>query len=262
MSLGSWASWSSFAGNLVGRLVSPARCAACDARVAWIAAFCPACASTAQRAAENGAGRSVPLVAAFVYGGAIARTIARLKYERRPDLSRPLGDLLWRAVKPHAPAFALRVVVPVPLHPSRLAERGYNQSALVARPVAQRLGAPFWPMALVRVRDTPRQASLDRACRLTNVRGAFEVRQRERVRGRDILLVDDVCTTGATLDACSIAMRDAGVRSVAYAVVARSDWPQDQGAQQNVVALPASMVTLPVGPESATPEHAEAPVGR
>jgi ComF family protein len=193
-----------------------------------------------------------------VYGGAVARTIARLKYERRPDLSRPLADLLWRATEPRAQFLASHAVVPVPLHPSRLAERGYNQSALLARPLARRLGVPFWPLALARVRDTPGQASLDRAARLTNVRGAFKVRQREHVSGRDILLVDDVCTTGATLDACTAALRESGARSVACAVVARSDRHQDQGAQQNVVALPASMFTLPVEPESAT-EQVEIP---
>jgi ComF family protein len=179
----------------------------------------------------------------------MARTIARMKYERRPDLSRPLSDLLWRAIERRAKVLGACVVVPVPLHPSRLAERGFNQSALLARPVARRLSAPFCPVAVARVRDTPRQAALDRRARLANLSGAFRVRQPERVRGRDVLLIDDVCTTGATLVACARALREAGVRSVVCSVVARSE---THGAQQNVVALPASIVTLPVGPESAT----------
>ena len=158
--------------------------------------------------------------AAFVYGGAVARAIGRMKYEDRPDLARPLADLLWRAVEPVADALRGAVVVPVPLHADRLAERGFNQSALLARHVARRLGARFGPLALARTRGTLQQASLEREARVANVAGAFVVRDRALVCGRSVLVVDDVQTTGATLDACASALVAAGASSVARAVVA------------------------------------------
>jgi ComF family protein len=216
----------SMAGEWVASLIAPPRCAACDESVPLLTAFCSACASTIERAARA-RGDSF---AAFVYGGAVARAITRFKYERRPDLARPLADLLWRALEPHAPALRGAVVVPVPLHPSRLAERGFNQSSLVARRVAQRLGAVVLPLALERVRDTPRQAALDRGARIANVNGAFRARQPQRLVRKTVLLIDDVCTTGATIDACQRALVDGGASCVARAYIAhvRPDEPQSR----------------------------------
>jgi ComF family protein len=206
----------SFAVELLASVVAPPRCAACDVHVPILAVFCAACASTVEVA-----GDAVPSrFAAFAYGGAVARAIARLKYERRADLARPLGDLLRRSLEPHAPTLRCAVVVPVPLHPSRLAERGFNQSALIGRRVALGLDAAFAPLALARIRNTPQQAALDRQGRIANVAGAFRIRQRERVRERAVLLVDDVRTTGATVDACAGVLMAAGAASVVCAVVA------------------------------------------
>jgi ComF family protein len=204
--------------DAIAAILAPPRCAACDTGVARLAVFCPACASTVEPA-SSGRGEAF---AAFVYGGAMARAIVRLKYEARPDLARPLGDLLFRALAFRAPSLKGAVVVPVPLHPSRLAERGFNQSALFARRLARHLDAPFAPRVLARGRDTPQQANLHRGARLANVAGAFLARQPQRVQARTVLLVDDVCTTGATLEACSSALVDAGARSVVTAVLARA----------------------------------------
>ena len=217
--LGSAVSAVATAGELLGRLVSPARCAACDSEVTPRVVFCGGCAATVEVVcAESGA----QSMAAFVYGGAIAQAIALFKYEARPDLARPLADLLWRAVEPHAAFHTGALVVPVPLHPARLAERGYNQSALLAGRIARRLGSPWNPLALLRTRDTPQQASLGRVDRLANVGDAFLVRKASRVRGARVLLVDDVTTTGATLRACEAALTQAGAASVACAVLARA----------------------------------------
>lgn len=158
-------------------------------------------------------------IAVFEYGGAMATAIGRLKYGDRADL----GTRLGRTMLPAAERLLGRVdvVVPVPLHPRRLAERGYNQAALLSRPVTRALGARSAPRALVRQRDTPRQALLGRAERLVNVRQAFAVSDRASIQGARVLLVDDVRTTGATLDACAMALEAAGARDVLELVLAR-----------------------------------------
>jgi ComF family protein len=209
----------SLALDLLASLLPPPRCVACDAAVPRLATLCAPCRSTVERVPPDD---DPSATAAFVYGGAIAEAITRMKYRARPDIARPLGDLLWRALEPRGRQLRGCLVVPVALHPGRLSERGFNQSALIARRVARHLQAPFAPMALARARDTPRQATLDRDTRQSNVAGAFRVRQPERVRGCAVLLVDDVRTTGATLGACVDVLLAAGALSVRTAVVARA----------------------------------------
>jgi ComF family protein len=193
--------------------LAPARCAACDARVKILAAFCPSCAATTEAAPAG-------TPAALLYAGAASQAIVALKYGSRPDLARPLGDLLWRSIEPRARSWRGAVVVPVPLHPTRLADRGFNQSALLAARVVRHLDGRFAPRGLVRTRETPQQTTLDRHARAANVAGAFRVRDAAAVRGRAVLLIDDVATTGATLDACAAALVEGGAASVARAVVA------------------------------------------
>ncbi len=182
--------------------MSPERCAACDERVKWRTAFCKPCAATLVPSRVDDA--------AFEYGGAIARAITKMKYADRPDLARPLGAALMRIA---ARLPAVDAVVPVPLHPKRLADRGFNQAALLAKPLARMLDVPMVPHALARERDTPMQAELDREGRLRNVMGAFTA-DSDRVCGRRWLLVDDVRTTGATLAACARALKIGGAALV------------------------------------------------
>ncbi|MRG92639.1 ComF family protein [Polyangium spumosum] len=196
--------------------LSPPACAACDAPVLRARVFCPSCAATVLRA-ENLPGEPLAFAA---FGGALAVALRRFKYEERPDLGRPLGHLLRRLVREQAPA--VDVVVPVPLHPRRLVERGYNQAALLARAAAGELGVPLAARALVRHRDTPKQAHLGRAERLVNVEQAFFVRAPRAVRGLRVLLVDDVATTGATFEACRGALLRAGAREVVAFCLARA----------------------------------------
>jgi ComF family protein len=207
-------------GNALADVLAPPTCAACDQRLERRAVLCPACAGGVVVAPKG------PVTAFGVYGGPLGEALRRLKYEGRPDLATPLGDLLRRAAR--TGRLRADLVVPVPLHPARLAERGYNQAALLAAAVARELGTPLEPRALRRIRHTPQQARLDRAARLSNVAGAFVPGARgERVRGRRVVLVDDVATTGATLGACSDALRDAGASSVTSLVVARAERGED-----------------------------------
>ncbi len=210
--------------SCAARALSPPSCPACDAASAP-SAFCDECAKTVLSAPPPpGAGDPLgpqPIVAAGAYRGALAVALRRFKYSGRPDLARPLGRLARGAAR--AAGLRADLVVPVPLHARRLAERGYNQAALLAAHVAAELGADVAARGLARLRDTPQQARLGRDERLENVAGAFRVRAPDRVRGRAVVLVDDVATTGATLSACRAALLLAGAASVTCLVVARAD---------------------------------------
>ncbi|MEM8607825.1 MAG: phosphoribosyltransferase family protein [Myxococcota bacterium] len=188
-------------------LLAPERCAACDHSVEQ-AGFCASCAALVERASDA---RAV-----FEYEGPLADAIQRFKFEDRTELARPLGRRL--AEEATRVAQGVDAVVPVPLHWRRRRSRGYDQAALLARPVARALGVPLWLRRLRRVRSTPRQVGLPRAARLRNLRGAFSC---VPLRGSpSVLLVDDVATTGATLAAATQALRQAGAVEVVPLVLA------------------------------------------
>ncbi len=151
--------------------------------------------------------------------------IARFKFGGEPGLARPLAGLLRQQPQAAALVDAADWVLPLPLAPRRLAERGYNQALALARQLAP--GRRLAPRLLHRVRETPPQASLDRAARARNLRQAFEVdpAQAATIRGRRLLLVDDVMTSGATLHEAARTLRRAGAAHVAAVVLARTELP-------------------------------------
>lgn len=154
--------------------------------------------------------------AAWVYDERVALLVHALKYHERPRLARELSAALARALPPvsrgpGAGAGArFDLVVEVPLHGARYRERGYNQAALLAECLADRIGVPWLPGALERVRPTRPQARLGPAERRASLAGAFRVRCPEWLAGRKVLIVDDVLTTGATLEACFDALGQTG----------------------------------------------------
>lgn len=151
--------------------------------------------------------------------GVLRQAIHCLKYNNLQELAIPLGRFMgeyW--VRNHIPA---EVIVPVPLHISRLRERGYNQAALLARELGKSIGLPVSENSLVRVRATRPQVDLNAQEREENVRNAFRCANTE-LKHKRVLLVDDVYTTGATLEACSVALRQVGVRSVWALTLARA----------------------------------------
>lgn len=144
------------------------------------------------------------------------------KFGHATWLEADLVDLLEAAVRAKLDAPAIDVIVPVPLHQSRLRERGYNQSALLATGLARRLYRRADLQALVRTRDTGHQARLSGEARLTNLKDAFGVDVASGIRGRTVLLIDDVMTTGTTLSACAAPLLAAGASRIWCATVARA----------------------------------------
>jgi competence protein ComFC len=155
------------------------------------------------------------------YDDALLRTISLLKHEAMRPLAAWFGSRLAEMVRSNPSILTASVVVPVPLHPDRLRERGFNQAELLARVVARRLGLPLEPRALERRKPRPPKRKLSRHERWQAARGAYAAVTGRSFDNRSVLLLDDVFTTGATLDACARALRTAGAAHVAALTVAR-----------------------------------------
>jgi ComF family protein len=216
-------------------LLLPARCGACGRLGAWL---CEACRDACRRLEEPlcpRCGVELPFVkagcgcrarlhalrrlrAATAYEGPVERAIHRLKYEGWRPLGRPLAGLIADRVA--VDGLAAAVLVAVPLHPRRERERGFNQAELLAGELRRRLRLSRAPGQLVRLRDTPPQVGLDRVRRADNMRGAFLWRGQD-LKGAAVALIDDVATTGATLEACASALRVGGAGPVIGLAVAR-----------------------------------------
>jgi ComF family protein len=155
------------------------------------------------------------------YEGGLRAVLHELKYRGRRRVAGRLADALLSSPDAQRVLAAGGVLVPVPLHPRRRRERGFNQSELIAAALSRGTGLETAAGALVRRRDTAPQTGLSAASRRANVRGAFAVRKRARVAGRTVVLVDDVLTTGATAHACARELLSAGATEVHLVTVAR-----------------------------------------
>ncbi len=159
--------------------------------------------------------------AACLYDEHSRGLILKLKHADRTDLANLFARWLARAAADLLPQ--VDAVVPVPLHRWRLLARRYNQAAEIARPLARLASRPYLPDALVRLRATPSQGGRSGSGRRRNVAGVFAIgpRWRARIEGRRVLLIDDVLTTGATVEGCARALKAAGAAGVDVAVIAR-----------------------------------------
>jgi ComF family protein len=235
--------WIKELANAAADLLFPPYCVACHRFGVWLCAdcldeievirppICPRCGLplNGQSPADSGAHRcpmarsQVDRLLAYAYlSGPLHEAIHQFKYQDLRALAAPLGQLLaegWAALS--SQNGALDVIVPVPLHAARQRQRGYNQAALLARALAGHLHRPVMEDNLVRTRATAPQVGLDAQARRANVRDAF-LCSNQSLTGKRVLLVDDVCTTGSTLEAASAALRDGGASSVWAYTLARA----------------------------------------
>lgn len=206
---------------LCGSDARSALCPPCHGELPRLPAGCPQCAQA------NGDGalcgqclQSAPAfdrtLALFAYAFPIDQLLHALKYRHRLLLAPWLGKQLAE----HCAELQPDAVAPLPLHPTKLAERGFNQALEIARPLAAALKVPLHADLCQRTRATPAQADLPLKERAANVRNAFFCEQ--RLDGQHIVLVDDVMTTGATLHECAKALKRQGAREVSAVVVARA----------------------------------------
>lgn len=161
-----------------------------------------------------------------LYEEPLRQAVHQLKYHR--DLT--LGEILSRPLERvlRKTGWDIDWIIPVPLSPQRARQRGYNQSTFLAFPLALAMGLSIRPDGLFRVRETVAQVGLPAAQRRINVKNAFKA-EPGIVAGKRILLIDDVTTTGATMEACSNALKTAGAEAVYGLTLARSNWPDQAG---------------------------------
>jgi ComF family protein len=193
--------------------IAPPWCRRCGAPLA-IEGVCGGCRTRRPRFAYA---RS-----AARYGDVVREAIHALKFGGRRTLADPLGDLLAGLGLAALPGARPDLLIPVPLHPRRQRDRGYNQALLLARRLQQHWQVPVAARVLARTAATAAQADLDAAARRRNVSGAFVVIEPEAVAGRHVVLVDDVLTTGATVGECARCLTRAGASVVGVVTVART----------------------------------------
>ncbi|MDT8903891.1 ComF family protein [Anaeroselena agilis] len=208
-------------------LIYPPRCPVCRSPVAIHGAWCPVCLAPVLAGHElNLAGRRLAALDSCRvrcdYVAGVKTLLHRLKF--RGD-TRAAASLAWllTARRDGLRLAGIQVVVPVPLHPGRHAERGYNQTELIFRRWSERQGLP-WLDALVRTRPTAPQWELVPAERRRNVRGAFALAHPEAIRGKIVLLVDDIVTTGATVNECAKVLKRGGAKAVHALALAGGDY--------------------------------------
>ena len=230
----------------ISSLFYPATCAVCAADVEFHEYLCENCRSRAPRikppfcakcsepfsgaitqtfTCANCAHRILHFdsaVAAYRSRGMVRKLVHEFKYGRHRHLRHPLAA--WLAEAMNDPRLAGRrfdLIVPVPLHPARQRERGFNQAELLAELLGNRTAIPLRPI-LERIRYTKTQTAYDRAERMENLQDAFRLRKKEDVRGLRLLLIDDVLTTGSTLSECARVLKEGGAISVHAATAARA----------------------------------------
>ena len=218
-------------------IFAPPRCVVCKKVGTWLcndcaqhippfyAPLCPRCGrpENSQRlckVCQTAPLNVAPIRATFLFQDAIRDVIHALKYRGARDILSPLGELMAEVWHYHKMESDL--LIPVPLHANREAKRGYNQAVIVAKALGRQIGTPVAEGTLLRVRDTTSQTKLNREERKKNVNDAFTYTAWATLDGKCVTLIDDVATTGATLDACAVVLLSNGAKSVNAFTLARA----------------------------------------
>lgn len=159
---------------------------------------------------------------AGVFDGALREAIHALKYRSYEAVAEPLAEIMARAFAGTGLARYADVLVPIPIHASRLLEHGFNHSELLAHLLSRRIGVPVEPDVLRKVRKTAQQVDLPREERALNIQGSFAAERSDRIAGKRVLLIDDVFTTGSTLNEAAHVLIAAGAEEVRAYTLARS----------------------------------------
>ena len=219
-------------GRVSARLTNELFCGDCEAKIHYLRSpLCPSCGIPfpASEEADHRCGECLtdpkPFTAArsvAVFEGIVLEAVHALKYHHQTGLGKGLGKMMAGDAYAGLDMQSYTVVMPVPLHIRRLRERGFNQSLLLARVLAASHAIPLDFVTLRRERDTPPQVMMGRRERLGNIKGAFGVARKERVRKQQVLLIDDVYTTGGTLAECARVLMDSGADRVDVLTLARA----------------------------------------
>lgn len=196
-------------------LIFPPRCEAC-----WSLgpeAFCDSCVKKINYLSPSAFSHSVG-----VYEGPLKKAIHRFKFKKKTRLAESLGVLMVKYLSRNLDMNLIDLILPVPLHEKRMKERGYNQAELLSLVLTKYYDVPTVSGALFRVKHTHPQFDLPRAERFKNIRGAFEVKGGQLLRDKNILLVDDILTTGSTVAECTRVLKASGAGSVHILTLSRA----------------------------------------
>jgi len=211
----------------------PRRCVWCAGVSAPGGMLCADCAGRAGQRLPPGLlpGGDMPLVPVFTYHGGAAKILLSMKFHGAKNMAHSIGyamaDALAASKLADKPGW---LFCAVPMTPAKEKERGYNQSELLARAAARWLGLEYAPGLLVKTRETQAQHGLPKEERQANISGAFAAADPGRVAGRDIVLCDDICTTGATLRDAARALREAGAGEIICLTYLRTDLEEEEHA--------------------------------
>lgn len=195
-------------------LIFPPHCEAC--RGLGPEAFCAECVKNVTYLTPSAFSHSVG-----EYAGSLKKAIHRFKFKGKTRLAEPLGILLVKYLSRNLDMNQVDLIVPVPLHEKRMKERGFNQAELLSLVLTKYYDVPTVAGTLFRVKHTHPQFDLPRADRFKNIRGAFEVKGGQIVGDKNILLVDDILTTGSTVGECTRVLKSAGARAVHILTLSR-----------------------------------------
>lgn len=162
-------------------------------------------------------------IALFTYDREGKKIIQEIKFEGNKKLAKWLGEKLGEKLKT-MPWEPIDMILPIPLHSNRLDERGFNQSMEISKGILTDTKHFLYEDVLIRIKDTPHQTDLSKRDRQKNIQGAFRIQQEEVIKDKIILLIDDVYTTGATMNACAETLQKAGAKKIYFAVAAIGRW--------------------------------------